>query len=226
MGPALKRRIIDVSDEELTTLGFLGPNVAPGVEAMIRKVKANPTHLGNTTCFVADCLRRKYPVRASPHDATEPLGSPTFPTSPTVSEADIVYSLLSNNSHALTAPSPADPPKLMYRSDLETNPFPTPTPGARFFKVPTKTAHGVFGTRLNTVWHTVAPLILQAIKAHGLQYSALMGYRFSTLEDGQEQETFGPVVVWIAVRPNTTKAGAVRDATPDILGILAHRRRG
>jgi len=58
------------------------------------------------------------------------------------------------------------------------------------------------------------------MKAHGLKYSALKTVRFSTVEDGKE-ETFGPVVVWIAVRPNTTNAGAVHDATPDILHILA-----
>lgn len=58
------------------------------------------------------------------------------------------------------------------------------------------------------------------MKAHGLKYSALKTVRFSTVEDGKE-ETFGPVVVWIAVRPNTTNAEAVHDATPDILQILA-----
>ncbi|CAA7269372.1 unnamed protein product [Cyclocybe aegerita] len=92
----------------------------------------------------------------------------------------------------------------------------------RFFKIPTKTAHGVFNTPLNDVWHdTVAPRILALIKARGLKYSMLTTARFSTIEDGSEDKTFGPVVVWIAVRPNTTTAGAVRDATPDILRILA-----
>lgn len=50
-----------------------------------------------------------------------------------------------------------NPPKLMWRSDLEANPFPIPAPGARFFKIPNKTAHGVFDTPLNAVWGTVAP---------------------------------------------------------------------
>jgi len=114
-----------------------------------------------------------------------------------------------------------DPPKLLWRSDLETNPFPTPPPGANFFKIPTKTAHGVFNTPLNEVWDDiVAPQILASMKARGLKYSALKTARFSTDEDG-EGDTFGPIVLWIAVRPNTTNARAVRDATPDILQILA-----
>lgn len=108
-----------------------------------------------------------------------------------------------------------NPPKLMWRSDLETNPFPipipNPPPGSHFFNIPTKTAHGVFGTPLNDVWHTVAPQIKASMKANGLQYSALKTARFSTVQD--DKETFGTAVVWIAVRPNTTDARAVRDAT-------------
>ena len=185
---------------------------------------------------MVDCLIRRYSAQAPPQGAAEPLGSPTSPASPTISEAETLYSQLSNDLDALTvAPDliskyeknfwyhgiSGDPPKLMWRSDLETNPFPIPPPGTRFFKIPTKTAHGVFCTPLNDVWDIVAPQILASMKTHGLQYSALKTARFSTVEDGKE-ETFGPVVVWIAVRPNTTDAGAVRDATPDILHILAN----
>ena len=111
----------------------------------------------------------------------------------------------------------------MWRSDYGTTPFPTPPRGARFFNLPLKAAHGVFNTALNAVWDTVAPRILESIKANGLTYSALKTVRFSTTttnRDGDHVETFGPVVVWIAVRPGTTTAAAVRDATPAILDIL------
>ena len=67
------------------------------------------------------------------------------------------------------------------------------------------------------------PPILASAKANGLQYSALKTARFSTVKDGKGK-TFGPVVMWIAVRPNTINAGAVRDATPDILNILSDFR--
>lgn len=36
-----------------------------------------------------------------------------------------------------------------------------------------------------------------------------------------DQKTFGPMVVWIAVPPDSTKASAVCNAMPDILNILA-----
>ncbi|KAJ7099496.1 hypothetical protein B0H15DRAFT_920259 [Mycena belliarum] len=93
-----------------------------------------------------------------------------------------------------------NPPELMWRSEFDSNPFPIPTLGGepRFCKIPPKTVHDVFKTPLNAVWGTVAPQILAG------------------------NETFGPVVVWIAVRLNITlNAEAVRDATPDILQILA-----
>jgi hypothetical protein len=186
---------------------------------------------------MVDCVKRKYSVQAPPQDATQPPASPTSLTSPALSEAETLYSELNNDSDARTVVAPdliskyemnfwyhgvsGNPPKLMWRSDLETNPFPIPPPGTNFFKIPTKTAHGVFNTPLNDVWDdTVAPRILASMKVHGLKYSALKMARFSTVEDGKD-ETLGPIVVWIAVRPNTTSTGAVRDATLDMLHILA-----
>ncbi|KAI0640611.1 hypothetical protein C8Q79DRAFT_995545 [Trametes meyenii] len=111
-----------------------------------------------------------------------------------------------------------DPPKLMWRSDIETNPFPVPPPGTNFFQISTKT---VFNTPLNEVWaNIVAPRIVASMKARGLRYSALSTARFLTAEDGKD-ETLGPIVVWIAMHPSTTNARAVCDATPGILSILA-----
>ena len=174
------------------------------------------------TCFMVDCVKR---------EATLP------PTSPIFSEYERLYSELSIDLDAHTVVAPDliskyemnfwyhglsdDPPQLMWRSDFETRPFPIPPPGTAIAKIPAKTIHGVFNTPLNDVWDDiVAPRILALMKARGLKYSALKTVRFSTVEDGKD-ETLGPVVVWIAVRPNTTTAGAVRDATPDILHVLA-----
>ena len=174
---------------------------------------------------MVDCLKRT--VQAHAQDATQP---------PTLSEAETLYSELINDSDARTVVAPdliskyemnfwyhgisGNPPNLMWRSDLETNPFPIPPPGTDFLKIPAKTVHGVFKTPLNDVWNTVAPRILASMKANGLKFSALQTVRFSIVEDGKD-ETRGPIVVWIAVHPNTTNARAVRDATPDILHILA-----
>ncbi|KAI1796806.1 hypothetical protein LXA43DRAFT_1089876 [Ganoderma leucocontextum] len=209
----LNKKIVDLSDTELIALG----------------VKADPDRLGTVTFFMVDCVKCKYPVQAPPQDTThwQPPASPTSPTSPALSEAEALYSELSNDSDARIVVAPdliskyemnfwyhgvsGNPPKLMWCSDLETNPFPIPPPRTNFFnlKIPTKTACGVFNTLLNDVWDdTVAPRILASMKAHGLKYSALKTARFSTVEDGKD-ETLSPIVVWIAVRPNTTNAGAV-----------------
>ena len=164
------------------------------------------------------------------------------PTSPTTNDA--VHSQHNSGSHsnAHTVVPPAlispfeskfwyhgisgDPPHLMYRSDLSTNPFPLPipAPGGRFFTLPTKTVRPVgSNSPLKALWHTVAPQILESIKANGIRYTALSTVRFSTCkeDEGEEEETLGPAVVWIAVRPGMTNALAVRDATPDIFRILA-----
>ncbi|EJC98343.1 uncharacterized protein FOMMEDRAFT_31823 [Fomitiporia mediterranea MF3/22] len=117
MDPSYRnKKILDLSEDELNTLAFLGPNVAPGVRVMVDKVRANPTRLG--------CTWTRLPYKTL-------LALLSLPPS--------YYSISSN------------PPKLMWRSDLKTNPFPNPSPGAHFFKVPTKTAHSVFNMLLNNV---------------------------------------------------------------------------
>lgn len=109
--------------------------------------------------------------------------------------------------------------QLLWRSDLEINPFPVPLAGTRFHNIPAKVVHGVFDTPLNEVWDQVAPKIISAIKARGLRYSALTTARFSTVENEVESRV-GPVVVWIAVRTGTKPRDA-SDATPDILQVLS-----
>ena len=100
---------------------------------------------------MVDCLNRRYSTQPPPQDA---VGSPTSPTFPTISEADTLYSQLSNDSDALTVVAPdliskfemnfwyhgisGNPPKLLWRSDFETNPFRVPALGARFFNIPTR----------------------------------------------------------------------------------------
>ena len=77
-----------------------------------------------------------------------------------------------------------DPPKLIYRSDYHENPFPLPE--GRIQRIPTETAHGVFNTPLNPVWHTVAPKIRDTLKDKKIRYSAIHAARFVTHgEDGR-----------------------------------------
>ncbi|KAF5320240.1 hypothetical protein D9611_011381 [Ephemerocybe angulata] len=225
MDPAyFDKKIVDCSDAELVSLGFLGENVSPDVKAFIEQIRAHPDLLGSVTCYTADCKRDSL-NEAKASAQSEATQSPIK-----------TLSALANDSDAYTVVAPdliskyertfyyhgisEDPPELLWRSDFATNPFPTPQPGDRFFTVPIKTANGVFGTPLNAVWDTVAPQILASIKARGLKYTSLTAVRF-TINEGEEDEKRGPPVVWIAVQPGTTNAVAVRDATPEILRILA-----
>lgn len=187
-----------------------------------------------------ECVKEQYAVPARPQDPARqsPISpsSATLPTSPTLSNPETLYSAMSDDSDAHIVISPhlitkferqfyyngvsANPPELLYRSDLETNKFYVPTPGAPFSKVPTKISNGVFGTDLNSIWgDIIAPRIITSMKANGIKYSALETVRFTIMQDGVT--TVGPVVVWITVRPDTTNAEALRNFTPNILRILS-----
>ena len=185
--------------------------------------------------MAVDCLRREAGQGAPRDDPTQPPDS-LSPTSSTLSDAENLFSTLINNSDAHTVITSdliseyemnfyyhgisRNPPKLLWRSNLESDPFPIPPPGTDFHKIPQKTVHGVFNTLLNELWDdTVVPKIKVSLKNRDLKYSMIGAARFSIVKDGGE-ETFGPIVIWIAVRPKTTNASAVRDATPDILNIL------
>jgi len=211
-----------------------------GCESSHRFFRFIPTYslsllFSDVTVFMVNCFKKQHTGPASKQDARQSPVSPMFPTSPTLSDAETPYSTLSVDSDAHTVVSPhlvsnyekhfyyhgvsGDPPQLLYRSDLETNPFPIPPPGTRFSKIPSKTANGIFGTPLNLIWDDqIVPQIFTVMKSNDIKCSALTTARFTTVADGNV--TTGPDVVWIAVRPNTTKAEALRDVTPDILQIF------
>ena len=162
-----------------------------------------------------------------------------IPTSPTLSDPSRPTSQPGTSSGAKPAPPQLisefervhywngismDPPELLYRSDLKSNPFPVPPPGTtRWSELPVKTVEGVFGTPLNDTWHIVAPKIIASLKKRGIKYSALKTVRFSTPRQGGKK-TLGPIVIWIATHPNTTSAENARDASPDILNILKEQK--
>ncbi|KAG8993137.1 hypothetical protein FRB90_000780 [Tulasnella sp. 427] len=173
-------KIVDLTDAELIALGFMGDNVASGVRRIVNKVRASPDKLGSVTCFMVECYKQE----AGQGD------SPPSPTSPALSDAETLFSVLSNNSDARTVVAPdliseyemnfyyhgisGSPPKLLWRSNLESDPFPIPPAGTNFYTIPQKTAHGVFNTPLNELWDdTVVPQIKSSMKNRGLKYSAI-----------------------------------------------------
>ncbi|EAU82252.1 hypothetical protein CC1G_12040 [Coprinopsis cinerea okayama7 len=254
MDPSYRdKKIIELTDDELTQLGYRGENVPPDLKHIVDMAKEHPTYMGFVTCSMADLFKSERRYRSS---------SPPTPPAPPMEK---LYSELINDPDARTVLPPdllskyekamwyhglsSSPPQLLYRSDLEGNPFPIPPPGTAFEKVPYKIAHGVFDTPLNRVWGSVAPQIIGLLKDRGVKVTTLNVARFETvetietaIEDGEGGETtegdergeggaegilegrrgrLGPPVVWIAVKPDTTDARGVRDATTDILRILA-----
>ncbi|KAJ7900280.1 hypothetical protein B0H14DRAFT_3080626 [Mycena olivaceomarginata] len=98
-----------------------------------------------------------------------------------------------------------DPPELLYRSNLLTNPFPVPK--GRHPYLPTKTAHGVFNTPLNLVWHTVVPKIITLLKKRGIRYSAIKqldGKEMEWYEGTIEKLLAGPALLRVADDTNPT----------------------
>ncbi|KAL1940216.1 hypothetical protein VTO73DRAFT_9168 [Trametes versicolor] len=232
------KKIINLTEQELTSLGFLGPNALPGIKKLVEQIRADPERLGQVNCFQVELLRGEYDAKASAPGA--PQASPTSPTfrgSPVLSDADTLFSQPNASSTATTVVAldlisqyesnfyyrglSEDPPKLMWRSDLDTNPFPMPEAGEHFVKPPSKTAFGIFNTHLNKVWDsTVAPRIIALLKTHGIKRSVLKTARFLIVDEDAGTERWGPDTIWIAVHPNTTKAADARDVTPAILQIL------
>ncbi|PIL26649.1 hypothetical protein GSI_11274 [Ganoderma sinense ZZ0214-1] len=170
------------------------------------------------------------------------LKSLSSPGSPTFSDASTTASALLGIPSSVTTVSDYSPseweketyyhgvslnhPELLYRSDYLHTPFLRPT--GRFKRNRTKSVVGVYNTPLNPVWHTVAPKIREVLKAHKIRYSAIHAVRFVThgREGEDEQDSLGPVVVWIATHPasRTHPTGTTADdahrASPDILALL------
>ncbi|KAG9004864.1 hypothetical protein FRB90_010672 [Tulasnella sp. 427] len=75
-----EKKIVDLSYDELTALGFWGDAASAGVIKIVESVKANPVQLDYVTCFMVDCVRKQHAAPASGQDALQSPTSPTFPT--------------------------------------------------------------------------------------------------------------------------------------------------
>lgn len=56
------------------------------------------------------------------------------------------------------------------------------------------------------------------MKNRKIRYSAIQTARFVT--HGEDRDSLGPVVIWIATYPTTTTAKNAHDASPTILALL------
>ncbi|KAJ7773390.1 hypothetical protein B0H16DRAFT_1714280 [Mycena metata] len=214
---------MEFTEEELRQAGLLGDGDLLSkcfkLCATIQRFLASPSSTSPIHMWT-------YPFTSS---SQNPLSSPA---SPTLCDASTAFSALGIGSDVTRVsahqPSPweksayyhgvsVEPPELLYRSDYLDTPFPHPQ--GRIQNLSNKTAHGVFNTPLNAVWHTVAPKIRDMLKALKIRYSVIHLARFTTHgEDGES--TLGPVVIWIATHPGSTTTDDAHLASPDIIALL------
>ena len=108
-----------------------------------------------------------------------------------------------------------DPPTLLYRTGHDKYPFVKPS-GFEAYRT-FKSVRGVYGHPLNAVWKTVGPLVRDLLKTQRINYTSVDVARFITYED---EEIFGPVVIWVGVYPGSTAADTAHDSSKDVLALL------
>ncbi|KAJ3722772.1 hypothetical protein DFJ43DRAFT_1092245 [Lentinula guzmanii] len=225
-GSTLGMFIVDLTDEELTTLSFLGPEATEPVKRTIKAVKKVKDHFNWLTVFQLQCLQ----VQSTYHPG--PSASPTSPYSnPKVlsdlSETTVIDPesiSLFERVHFYTGISD-DPPHLFQRSDVYMRPFVIPDANERHSAIPEKTAHGVVDIVLTAVhWkETVAPEIINLLKdeKYSVNVSTMVPVRFSIPDENGKPVFESHIVIWISIHPGTTTEASCRDANPDILAILS-----
>ncbi|TFK21283.1 hypothetical protein FA15DRAFT_645816 [Coprinopsis marcescibilis] len=205
-------KVIDATDKDLRDFGLLGDGASDTVTKTIQTIRKHPELLGNMTLFMLQCQNECAKRRE--------LAAQILPTPSVALDATIVdpYGVSEYERATYYHGISSEPPELLYRSDIKTNPFPIPK--GRFPHLGVKTAHGVFNTPLNTVWHIVAPKIVSLLKSRGIRYSVVKMARFTTtFDETGEDGSLGPIVIWIATHPGTTAKDAY-DTSPAILEIL------
>ncbi|KAJ8495501.1 hypothetical protein ONZ45_g12825 [Pleurotus djamor] len=128
---------------------------------------------------------------------------------PTVSE-DEAYAYYHGISHS--------PPKLLYRSDLLTNPW-VPQPVGPGTWPARKQVLAVFRHPLADVWEEMGPKLLDILDHEHVDWSTVDVCRFLTSEN--QVQSRGPVVIWVGVNPaGANRIEGMYVATGRILGLL------
>ncbi|KAI0668361.1 hypothetical protein C8Q78DRAFT_1046756, partial [Trametes maxima] len=60
----MNRRILDMTADELITLGYWGDQAIPRVKEAVQAVRDDPQHLGRMTCFMIECVKKQHAVPA------------------------------------------------------------------------------------------------------------------------------------------------------------------
>lgn len=121
----------------------------------------------------------------------------------------------------------ANPPRLIWRSDFESNPFRLPQRRERHFKPARKMVFRICNKYFRETWRALDLRLRFLFKAHGFRTSTLNHVsivRFLTVDQEYGTETLSPITLWIAVGSDRPSAAAIRDVTPGMLQIFKEAR--
>ncbi|KAG8987177.1 hypothetical protein FRB90_003553 [Tulasnella sp. 427] len=221
------QHIVDLSDQELEGLGFLGPGeyAHEEVQSTILAVQKVRNYLGWLTVSHIESFKTHVTYHSSP---------PSSPISP--ARDTTAFSVFSNTT--VVDPDFASPfekvffykgvseehPHLLQRSDIRTHPFVLPAAEDQHTAIPDRTAHGVSHPILTAdLWRqNVGPAIVSLLedKELGIHLSSMVPVQFS-LPDAEGKPVLEKhIVIWISVFPGTTTEESCRDANSPILAIL------
>ncbi|KAG8703173.1 hypothetical protein FRC08_003040, partial [Ceratobasidium sp. 394] len=221
-------KIISLSDADLTSLKFLGPDSMQGVRDLITAVKKVPQYFGWLTVSHVGCLNTQLKYQQSPPSPTSPMATKItlLSQSSESSVGDVDYISPFERVYFYNGIAD-DPPHLFQRSDLMQRPFPVPKdrPTERHSTTPVKAAHTANHPILkNALWKgSVAPEIIALCNeaSRGIHVSTILPVRFSTLDEDEKDVFDDHIVLWISVHPGSTKKSSCRDANAPILNIFA-----
>ncbi|KAI0920100.1 hypothetical protein AcV7_006093 [Taiwanofungus camphoratus] len=109
------------------------------------------------------------------------------------------------------------PPKLVYRTGLQTDPWVKPTGPEAYRRL--KEVRGVYGHRINDVWEELGPKVRDILNVQGIRWSSIDVARFVTDGDSDTQ-IVGPVVIWIGVLPDSLEGAQAVTSSQEILVLL------
>ncbi|KAF8153451.1 hypothetical protein B0H34DRAFT_723642 [Crassisporium funariophilum] len=217
--------IVDLSNQELEELGFLGPDAHEQVQSTVLAAQKAKKQFGWLTVSHLQSIYSHVMFHSSP------------PSAPISTASDMTASSMISDATAvdLDFASPFekaffykgvsnDHPHLLQRSDIRRRPFVLPPPEDQHTAIPDRTARGATHPCLTPdLWRQeVGPAIVSLLeeKAYGVHVSSMVPVQFS-LPDAQGKPVLEEhIVIWISVFPGTTSEESCHGANSAILDIL------
>ncbi|KAI0655454.1 hypothetical protein C8Q70DRAFT_1057548 [Cubamyces menziesii] len=223
--------IIDLSDEELQDLGFLGPGeyAHEEVQDTILAVRGVATYFKWLTVSHVQSFVNHLTYHSSPPASPIPPASDVtaFSIQSDTTAVDPAFASPFEKAFFYNGVS-VDHPPLLQRSDIQTHPFVLPPSEDQHTALPIRAAHGATHPILTPdLWkQDVCPAIVSLLKEEkfDVHVSTMVPVQFSLTHAGGNPVMEQHIVLWISVFPGTTSEESCRDANAPILDILAKRQ--